>query len=74
MTVERYHGVLCAWCHQPIAISQAIVRRVENESAPLGFTCRCKACDHENIYHATDIQTFEGKPRIRPLRYGTANA
>jgi hypothetical protein len=82
MTVEAapqsYRGVHCLSCRQPIPLPAILFRM---DSAVLGntldlapahrtrvFSLRCRACEREKPYRATDIMVFEGAPRLRVSR------
>jgi len=82
MTVENvlqsYRGVHCLSCRQPIPLP-SILSKID--SAALGnalefgpanrtrvFSLRCRACEREKPYRATDIMVFEGAPRLRVSR------
>lgn len=70
MKMERYRGVLCRNCRQPIPLP-AIVISLENaaekdpEKPARAFHLRCRACEYENTYRSTDIADFDGTPRPR---------
>ncbi len=72
MKMERYRGVLCRNCRQPIPLP-AIVISLENaadkdprqENPARAFHLRCRACEYENTYRSTDIADFDGTPRPR---------
>ena len=77
---QQYRGVVCFCCRQPIPLP-AIVLHIEsaekdNQSAYAAersgrvFHLRCRACDKEMPYRATDIVDIEGTPKPRVSRAG----
>lgn len=81
---QSYRGVLCLSCRQPIPLP-AIVLRMESatqgeESGSLQelqtrvFSLRCRSCDREKPYRATDVVDFEGAPKPRLSRTRTVPA
>jgi len=74
-TQQRYCGVLCLHCRQPIPLSPRVMRRVAelrglepNPHRELGshaFTLRCRACEREGMYAEPDFIDCEGTPRAR---------
>ena len=72
---ERYRGVLCLHCRQPIPLPAAIVRRqaerknnVSGEGVDVGpraFALRCRACHGEGLYAESRFIECEGSPRLR---------
>jgi hypothetical protein len=70
---ERYLGVLCAHCRQPIPLPGIVVEGVartdaEPDSAEpniRSFHLRCRVCEREKTYRMGDIAEFEGSPRTR---------
>lgn len=42
--------------------------------APRSFVARCKSCISENVYTISEVRTFEGEPRTRPLKPGAVRA
>jgi hypothetical protein len=83
-SVQRYRGVLCRCCNQPIALPAIISRlevEIQNEAndsmehiGPLAFTLRCGICEKEYPYAATAIVEIEGTPRPRLTRSNGARA
>jgi hypothetical protein len=77
-TQQRYCGVLCLHCRQPIPLSPRVMRRVAelrgSEPNPLrelgshAFTLRCRACEREGMYAEPDLIDCEGTPRPRNYR------
>lgn len=73
LKVQQYRGVLCRSCHQPIPLPE-IVRNLEAErkhDEPRGalvFTLRCRSCDKEQPYRASEIVEFSGAPKSRHTR------
>ena len=68
--VQKYRGVFCVSCRQPIALPpkaaqrEAEFRQREQQSdedpvIPM-FTLRCNACDRETVYVPWDLRDFEG--------------
>jgi hypothetical protein len=70
LKAQQYRGVLCRSCRQPIPLP-AIVnnleaeRRDEEVRGALVFTLRCRSCDKEQPYRATEILDFSGAPKSR---------
>ena len=75
---QSYRGVRCLSCRQPIPLP-AILFRMDStlmDNAPGSalehptrvFSLRCRACEREKPYRATDITDFEGAPRARMSR------
>jgi hypothetical protein len=82
---ERYRGVLCLHCRQPIPLPAAIERKQaeRNSSAlseaielgPRAFALRCRACHGEGLYAESKFIECEGLPRLRTtLRSGASQA
>lgn len=76
--VQSYRGVRCLSCRQPIPLP-AILSKTDSvlmgntpDSAPdhptRVFSLRCRVCEREKPYGATDIVDFEGAPRARVSR------
>ncbi len=65
--MKSYHGVSCAWCREPIAVSAKVASLRDQlefeETNPRAFIARCKLCECENIYSIADVQTFDGVKR-----------
>jgi hypothetical protein len=83
-SVQRYRGVLCRCCNQPIALP-AIISKLEeeiqneaNDSAEhigaRAFTLRCGICEKEYPYSVMAIVEIEGTPRPRLTRSNGARA
>lgn len=83
-TADRYRGVLCRCCNQPIALP-AIISKLEHENMSethdgdehVGarvFTVRCGICEKEYPYAVTAIIEIEGSPRARLTRANGARA
>ncbi len=75
-SVQRYRGVVCVDCEQPIPLP-AIVAELEAKSRQSSdeaersgrvYTLRCRVCDKEYLYQATEIRDFEGTPKPRQKR------
>jgi hypothetical protein len=71
---QRYRGVLCQCCRQPIPLP-AIITRMELSSASAQaqegdrvFSLRCRACEREMPYRASEVIEIEGTPRSRVSR------
>jgi hypothetical protein len=71
-TAQRYRGVVCGYCRQPIpvpAIVEKIVRSeaesAAGEKSTRKFHLRCRVCEREKAYRMGDIVEFEGTPRPR---------
>jgi hypothetical protein len=76
---QTYAGVLCRSCRQPIPIPAIVITmasEVESGKSPREvprgcvFSVRCRACDKEMPYSASEIMEFEGtpRPRVSPAR------
>lgn len=81
---QKYRGVRCVSCGQPIAVSPSIISReiaargqgidpAQDMSSSL-FNSRCRACCKENFYKITEIVDIEGTPRMLGHRSGTSAA
>jgi hypothetical protein len=81
--LERYRGVLCSFCRQPIPLP-AIVASAESarktvsagiteEHVSKSFHIRCRACEKECSYRTAEIADFEGAPRARSFRARSAS-
>jgi len=81
---DRYRGVFCRCCNQPIALP-AIIAKLEHENMSetedgdehIGarvFTLRCGICEKEYPYPVTAIVEIEGAPRARLTRANGARA
>lgn len=74
-TKQSYRGVRCLSCRQPIPLPQILFKMDSNFSeSDAGsvhdhptrvFSLRCRACEREKPYRASDIMDFEGAPRTR---------
>ena len=67
-TKESYRGVVCGTCRQPIPLPALLQDRDfsdDSESAPRVFSLRCRACEKEKPYSASNVVEFEGTPRGR---------
>lgn len=81
---ERYRGVLCGFCRQPIPLPAIVsgaatsLGDVQPDSPRLNvsksFHIRCRACEKEGSYRATEIVEFEGLPRPRNFRPRSSSA
>ena len=75
---QSYRGVRCLSCRQPIPLP-AILTKMDSTLSDEGshsahehptrvFSLRCRACEREKPYRASDIMDFEGLPRTRVSR------
>ena len=69
-TLERYRGVLCGYCRQPIPVPGIVERLADGEEKSAGhggqtFNLRCRACEREKRYRMSDVIELEGSPRPR---------
>jgi hypothetical protein len=69
-----YPGVVCSHCGATIPVTGKVARPyerakssepVDNESQTRSFPKRCGACEKEGVYAITEVQEFEGRPKIR---------
>jgi len=75
---QSYRGVRCLSCRQPIPVPAILVAMdsalsgkgsaAAHEHPTRVFSLRCRACEREKPYRASDIMDFEGAPRTRPSR------
>jgi hypothetical protein len=76
---KSYCGVSCAFCGEPIPVSNKVVS-LQNEIAqgernvPHAFTARCQVCEHESVYEIKGLQRFDGEPPRRAGRPRRARA
>jgi len=61
---QSYRGVRCLSCRQPIPLP-AILAHSAHEHPGRVFSLRCRACEREKPYRASEITEFEGAPRTR---------
>ena len=61
---QSYRGVRCLSCRQPIPLP-AILSHSAHEHPGRVFSLRCRACEREKPYRASEITEFEGAPRTR---------
>jgi hypothetical protein len=73
--IQRYSGVTCGYCRQPIPLPAIVERIARGEGEFVGseksgrmFNLRCRACEREMPYRTSDIVEFEGSPRVRSSR------
>jgi hypothetical protein len=81
---QSYRGVLCLSCRQPIPLpavvanmesaNQANASEVQNPKHNRVFSLRCRSCEREKPYRATDIIDFDGTPKPRASRARKAHA
>jgi hypothetical protein len=72
IAAQRYRGVVCGHCRQPIPVP-AIVEKIASSEAESPadeksirkFHLRCRVCQREKAYRMGDIVEFEGTPRPR---------
>ncbi len=74
---QSYLGVRCLSCRQPIPVPSILASRVSaadrEDSFPLTeqhdrvFSLRCRSCEREKPYRASDVVEFEGVPRRAAL-------
>jgi hypothetical protein len=73
---QSYRGVRCLTCTQPIplpAILASIDFEAEEKDPDVSVRCRvfslrCRSCEREKLYHAHQVETFEGAPKPRVSR------
>ncbi|HLV94585.1 MAG TPA: hypothetical protein VKS44_05295 [Candidatus Acidoferrales bacterium] len=77
-TAQRYRGVLCGHCRQPIPLPGIVDRlasaeagSASDERSVRSFHLRCRVCEREKTYHMGDITEFEGTPRVRSRAHGS---
>lgn len=75
---QKYRGVICQCCHQPIPLP-SIVQRLEDsyahEAAEISFArgarvfaLRCRSCEREMPYQTGEIVEINGAPKPRLSR------
>jgi hypothetical protein len=75
---QSYRGVRCLSCRQPIPLPKILIEmdsrlrglsteHVDEHCARV-FSLRCRACEREKPYRASDIMDFDGQPRVRASR------
>jgi hypothetical protein len=75
---QSYRGVRCLSCRQPIPLPAILIKMDStltsrtpesvHEHPTRVFSLRCRACEREKPYRASDILDFEGEPRTRVSR------
>lgn len=80
---QSYRGVRCLSCRQPIPLPAILVAmdstlngRGSNpvhEHPTRVFSLRCRACEREKPYRASDVMDFEGAPRTRTSHSQTSH-
>jgi hypothetical protein len=80
---RSYRGVRCLSCRQPIPLPAILIKMDSTltSKAPDSvhdhptrvFSLRCRACEREKPYRASDILDFEGEPRTRVSRAHTGH-
>ena len=77
---QSYRGVRCLSCRQPIPLpailiqmeSAAHAKESSQEQQTRVFSLRCRSCEREKPYRATDVIEFEGIPKPRLSRSGSS--
>jgi hypothetical protein len=69
---QKYTGVFCHSCRQPIPVPQRMIDKArlfeiddelgEHEMPTSILNLRCKACERENFYRISDVQDIPGTP------------
>jgi hypothetical protein len=79
--VQKYRGVVCVSCREPIPLPAEAAQRYakfrEQEPHDLAvpmFTLRCNACERDTLYSPRDIVDFEGVPKVRRVRKASASS
>ena len=76
---QSYPGVRCLSCRQPIPVPSSLAGNLsvgEQENSFLSgeqqhdrvFSLRCRSCEREKPYRASDVVEFEGAPVARMSR------
>src|SRR5690348_10099275 len=76
---QSYLGVRCLSCRQPIPVPSILTSSIsatepENSGLSNGqqhdrvFSLRCRSCEREKPYRASDVVEFEGAPVARMSR------
>jgi len=68
---QSYLGVRCLSCRQPIPVPPILVGSIyaaEQEEHDRVFSLRCRSCEREKPYRASDVVEFEGEPVPRVSR------
>jgi len=76
---QSYLGVRCLSCRQPIPVPSILAvstSATEQENPFLStdqqhdrvFSLRCRSCEREKPYRASDVAEFEGTPVVRTSR------
>ena len=75
---QSYLGVRCLSCRQPIPLPSILVESVSAAAAEDSsfsyarynrvFSLRCRSCEREKPYRASDVVEFEGAPMPRVSR------
>jgi hypothetical protein len=75
---QSYRGVRCMSCRQPIPLPKILTERDSrlpglssehtDEHCARVFSLRCRACEREKPYRASEIVDFDGEPRVRASR------
>jgi hypothetical protein len=77
---QSYLGVRCLSCRQPIPLPSILVESVSAAAAEDSsfsyaqynrvFSLRCRLCEREKPYRASEVVEFEGAPVARRSRAG----
>jgi hypothetical protein len=75
---DRYRGVLCSFCRQPIPLP-LVVARLNSQTGVAGdrafdgaercYHIRCRVCEKEACYRSSEAIEVEGAPRPRSFRW-----
>ena len=68
---QSYLGVRCLSCRQPIPVPSILAGSIsagEQEEHDRVFSLRCRSCEREKPYRASDVLKFEGEPVPRVSR------
>jgi hypothetical protein len=81
---QSYRGVLCKSCRQPIPLPAILIKMESavgsqesgstHEHHSRVFSLRCRACEREKPYRASEVADFQGVPRARVSRARLAHA
>jgi hypothetical protein len=80
---QKYRGVLCIHCRQPIPLPATVSRMAvdsedghagkDHEQGPRVYTLRCRVCQGEGVYTESKFIDCDGAPRIRGSRKAKAS-
>jgi len=78
IALQKYAGVHCISCSEPISLQTEAERRLRkfeersedasNETVVPMFRLRCHGCHRESLYVPWDVVEFDGAPKGRRLR------